>query len=301
MQNRTLIAAGLVLTLLTAPAVQAAESFDSPEAAADALKAALHQGDSSGLLTIFGRDQADVINGPDPQSARTLRQQVANLSDQGIAFEQTNDRRVWLYLGREHWPLPVSLVQQNGKWVFDGADGRQVLIARRVGLDERATVDTMSALVRAERAYAKRLGAKGKPFYAEHIQSRPGETDGLWWDAEAAAKAGKSPLDGFARQQHDFLVGRSPGDPFHGYCYRVLTAQGPDAPGGAKSYVTAADGAMSGFAFIAWPVSYRVTGVKTFIVGMDGKIMETDLGKETDKLVRATLAYNPGPEWKRAQ
>jgi hypothetical protein len=302
MRNLTLIAAGFSLALLSAPAVRAApETFDSPEAAADALKAALHQNDSSGLLVIFGRDQADVINGPDPRSAAVLRQQVATLSDQGIAFEQTNDQRVWLYLGRAHWPLPVSLVQQSGKWVFDVADGRHEVIARRVGFDERATIDTMGELVRAEQAYTKRFGAKSAPVYAAHIQSRPGETDGLWWDAEAAAKAGKSPLGGFARQQHDFLVGRSPGDPFHGYHYRILTAQGPGAPGGARSYVTAADSPMTGFAFIAWPVTYRVTGVKTFIVGMNGKVLEADLGKDTDKLVRATFAYNPGPEWKRAE
>jgi hypothetical protein len=302
MRNLTMIAAGLVLALLAAPAIHAApQAFDTPQAAADTLKAALHRGDSAGLLAIFGSDQADVIDGPDPQSAAVLRQQVATLADQGVAFEQTTDKRVWLYLGRSHWPLPFSLVAQDGKWVFDVADGRDVVIARRVGFDERATIDTMGTLVRAERAYAKHFGVRGAPAYAQHIQSRPGETDGLWWDEAATEKAGKSPLDSFAKQQHDFLVGRAPGDAFHGYYYRVLTAQGAGAPGGAKSYVAAANSPMTGFAFIAWPVTYRVTGVKSFIVGTDGKVLEADLGKDTDRLVRATLSYNPGPEWKHAE
>lgn len=142
----------------------------------------------------------------------------------------------------------------------------------------------------------------GKPAaFAPYIQSSPGAADGLWWSNAIAKRQAPSPLAKFVSAQREFLTGRQPGDPFRGYYFRILTAQGAHAPGGAMRYF-ADDGAMSkGFAVIAWPAEYKSSGIMTFIAGRDGHVLQKDLGEDTDALAQGLLAYDPDESWKPAQ
>jgi hypothetical protein len=194
--------------------------------------------------------------------------------------------------------LPIPIVREEGRWRFDTAAGEQEVLARRIGRDELAAIASLNTFVRAQTEFAARRRSKGEPVqYASFVMSTPGQTDGLWWDAETAKKAGPSPLAQFVRAQQEFLADRQPGDPFHGYFFRILTGQGPAAPGGAKSYLE--NGVMTnGFAMIAWPADHGTTGIMTFIVGPEGKIFEKDLGKETETLVETIAVFDPDSSWK---
>jgi hypothetical protein len=182
--------------------------------------------------------------------------------------------------------------------MFDTAAAEEEILARCIGQDELSAIATLHAVVAAEQSYATAREHAGEPRqYAQYVQSTPGETDGLWWDAATAAKVGLSPLASFADDNHEFLEGRQPGDPFRGYYFRVLTAQGPHAPGGERGYLQA-DGKMTGgFAMVAWPAAWRESGVMTFLVGPDGKVLQQDFGPGTQTVVDGIRAYDPGPGW----
>jgi len=208
---------------------------------------------------------------------------------------------VTLVLGKNAWPMPIPLVRDGNEWVFDTAAGLDEILARRIGDNELAAIAALKTFVRAQRDYANRLRAAGKRVhYAQYIQSTPGDTDGLWWNKSTAKTAGPSPLDDFVEFEKEFLKGRQPGDPFKGYYFRILTGQGSHVRGGAKSYFT--NGAMvGGFAMVAWPADYRDTGVMTFMVNQDGRIMQKDLGEETESLVATLRVYDPDDSWQAAE
>lgn len=290
------------------PAPQAAQgpataqrAFATPNDAADALKTALLKDDVAALVDMFGQDHRDLIASADPAVSRVQRRRAAALVQQKLSVEREGVDRALLVLGKQAWSLPIPLVQRDGKWVFDTAAGEAEILARRIGQDELGAIAALKALVAAEKEYAARQSKAGKPVaYAPYVQSTPGTADGLWWDAATAAKAGPSPLTKFANSQSEFLTGRQPGDPFRGYYFRILTGQGEHAPHGAMSYVD--DGRMSkGFAMIAWPADYRATGVMTFIVGRDGRVLQKDLGEETASVVQTLQVYDPGDGWTPAK
>jgi hypothetical protein len=312
MMKRVLVLFALLVGCLAAPVPGIAQEqeqpatgapprtrFDTPEAAAAALRRALSRNDTQALLDLFGRDHADLVLGTDPAAGRATRRRAARLAAQRLTLRKQPDGDITLVLGKSGWPLPIPLAQQDGGWVFDTNAGAGEILARRIGEDELAAIAALRAFVRAQRDYAARLKAAGRPVhYARYVQSTPGMTDGLWWDAATAtaAKAGPSPLARFAASQRDFLEGRRPGDPFRGYYFRVLTAQGPNAPGGARSYLV--NGRMvGGFAMIAWPVVYRSTGVMTFIVDRSGRVLQKDLGEDTAALVQTLAVFDPGEGW----
>ena len=277
-------------------------SFDSPQAAAAALKAALVQSDTDGLIRIFGTEARDLFTSPDPTTARTEQQHAAKAITEQISLVTDAQGGVWLLLGHKQWPFPFELTRADGKWFFGVADGRARIVARRIGTDELTAIDTLHALVGAQRAYAARFKSPSNaPLYARYIESTPGSTDGLWWDHATAAKAGKPPLGLPKSASERSAFGSSPADAFHGYHFRVLTAQGQSAPGGAKSYIQSDDLMTGGFAMIAWPADYGATGVMTFLVGSDGRVLQRNLGENTDKAVRSILAYNPRSGWSLAQ
>jgi hypothetical protein len=295
----------LVTVLLAIPIAVRAEdqpskqkSFATPDAAANAFKAAVSKDDTAALFDILGHDHTDLIVGEDPATTREERRYVAGLARQRMNLVKVADNRVVVTFGRTRWPLPIPIVREEGRWRFDTAAGEQEVLARRIGRDELAAIASLNTFVRAQTEFAARRRSKGEPVqYASFVMSTPGQTDGLWWDAETAKKAGPSPLAQFVRAQQEFLADRQPGDPFHGYFFRILTGQGPAAPGGAKSYLE--NGVMTnGFAMIAWPADHGTTGIMTFIVGPEGKIFEKDLGKETETLVETIAVFDPDSSWK---
>jgi hypothetical protein len=299
---RACLLAAVLVSALAAPAAAAQQqTFASPEDAVSALNIALASDDVDALLAMFGAEHDDLVLGPDPASGRLLRQRAAAAVQEKTALRRDGDDKVTILLGKTGWPMPIPLRRVAGGWIFDTDAGMEEILLRRIGQDELAAIHSLKAVVQAQNDYAARSRrTEGSPQFARYVQSTPGRTDGLWWDERTAAASGPSPLAGFARAQQAFLQGRQPGDPFHGYYFRILTAQGPHAPGGAMSYVV--DGRMTkGFAAIAWPAEYRVTGIMTFLVDRRGEVLEKDLGEDTGSLVQAMLAYDPDETWTPAE
>ncbi len=277
------------------------ETFTSPQAAVQALAAALADDDTGKLLDMFGHEHAALVLGADPASGRVMRQHVAEMLREKVGLRHDGPNKIVL-VASNGWPMPIPLVRRGREWAFDTAAGEQEILARRIGEDELSAIATLRALVGAERSYAAaRKSAGGSPEYAQYVQSTSGQTDGLWWDAATAAKAGPSPLASFASANREFLEGREPGDAFRGYYFRILTAQGPHAPGGERGYLQP-DGTMTGgFAMIAWPAAWRESGVMTFLVGPDGRVLQRDFGPDTQSVVDAIRAYDPASGWEPAE
>jgi hypothetical protein len=205
-----------------------------------------------------------------------------------------------LTVGDEDWPLPIPLVMNRGRWAFDSHIGARVLVERRIGRNEIAAVRTALAYVDAQKLYFRMTGERGTSEYAQRLVSTPGERDGLYWPAKTGEP--NSPLEPLVQQ----AVGEGyPGAnvsgrpaPYHGYYFRILTAQGDSAPGGAMNYVV--DARMTkGFAMIAWPASYGVSGIMTFQVNHDGVVFQKDLGATTSILAPKVQQFDPDLSWVR--
>jgi hypothetical protein len=93
------------------------------------------------------------------------------------------------------------------------------------------------------------------------------------------------------------LAGQNGPQPFHGYFFKILTQQGPNAAGGKYDYIINGN-MIAGFALVAWPAKYRETGIMTFIINQQGKVYQKDLGPDTESVVAKMTAYDPDPSWK---
>jgi len=208
-----------------------------------------------------------------------------------VLTPQGNDLTT-LVIGAEGWPLPIPLAKQaDGRWRFDTAKGGEEILNRRIGANELKAIETLQAYVGAQREFASKPRGEGPlRAFARRIRSTPGKTDGLYWEAKPGAEESPfGPLVPDAAQ-------RQPGAPYFGYFYRILTAQGPAAPGGAYSYIINGN-MVAGFAMIAYPAAYGNTGIMTFIVNHYGDVYEKDLGPQTAKQAAAIHAYNPDASW----
>ena len=274
-------------------------TFNSPEEAVKALAAAVKKEKVDDLLQIFGPEGKELIDTSDPASARHGREVFAAAATERWKLVDRDGGGKTLVIGNEDWPFPVPIVKVGNAWRFDTAAGKEEVLSRRIGRNELAAIDTVRAYVTAQRRYAEQ-GHDGKPagLHAAKFQSDPGKQNGLYWPAARGEK--RSPLGDLVAQaaSEGRQVGATAGQPspFHGYYFRILTAQGSAAPGGAKSYVV--KGEMSGgFALVAWPAQYDATGIMTFIVNQDGVVREKDLGPGTDATARKMTAYNPDSSW----
>jgi hypothetical protein len=275
-------------------------TFATPEEAVKSLIATVKAGKVEELLVLFGPDSKELVESADPATARKNRQTftVAAAEQWRLVDEDTN--RKTLIIGYEDWPFPVPLVKEASGWRFDTAAGKNEILARRIGRNELAAIDSSRAYVTAQQRYAAE-GHDGKPagLYAVKFRSDPAKQNGLYWPVARGQK--RSPLGDLVAQAAEEVrpVGQDAGQPspFHGYYFRILTAQAAAATGGAKSYVVKGE-LSGGFALVAWPAQYGVTGVMTFIVNMDGVVREKDLGPETDAVARKMTAYNPDSTWR---
>src|SRR5260370_15676059 len=207
---------------------------------------------------------------------------------------------VTLVVGAENWPFPIPLVKSNGSWSLDTAAGKNEIIFRRIGKNELAAIDACREWVDAEKQYFAHPPSDIPKQFARKLVSDEGRHNGLYWHgADDEFNSPINPLIAYARQNIPTdQVGEHV--PFNGYMFRILASQGPHAPGGAKTDI--ADGKVSaGFAFVAYPVEYRSSGVKTFIVDKSGTIYEKDLGPGTTKLAQAMTAYDPDSSWHNAE
>ena len=277
--------------------------FATPEAAVQALIGAAAKDTVDPILQIFGPAGKALIDTSDAASARRGRQVFAAAAAEGWHLEDRTDGAKTLVVGNEQWPFPVPLVREPAGWRFDTAAGREEIITRRVGRNELSVIEACETYVLAQHAYAAEPH-DGKPsgVYAAVFRSDDGRQNGLYWTPKRGGR--RSPLGDFLAAAADprrvANDGTNPPAPFHGYYFRILTAQGGSARGGAKDYV--ANGEMTGgFALVAWPAQYDVTGVMTFIVNADGRVRQKDLGANTDAAARAMPAYDPDASWSPAR
>jgi Protein of unknown function (DUF2950) len=291
------------LLLTSRASAQPAKVFASPEDAVKALIGAAKAGQVADLVAILGAEDKELIESSDPATARQNRRVFIVATGEQWHLEDSAANRKTLVIGNEDWPFPVPLVKEESGWRFDTAAGREEVIARRIGRNELAAIGTVHAYVIAQRRYAEQAH-DGNPagVHATRFGSDPGKENGLYWPAKDGQQ--RSPLGDLVAKAaaEGRAVGgeRSQPSPFHGYYFRILLSQGSSAKGGKKQYV--AKGLMSGgFALVAWPAQYDVTGVMTFVVNQDGIVHEKDLGPDTDVAARKMTAYNPDKSWRPVQ
>jgi len=270
-------------------------SYASPNDAVVALVSAAKAHDKDQLMQIFGPGAKEILSSGDEVADKQTREMFLQKYNQMNRFVKQPDGSVELYIGAENWPFPVPLVQKNGRWLWDTNAGKKEVLYRRIGRNEFDTIDTLQALVDAQKEYASQPRDGGPKQYAQQLLSDEGKHDGLFWQtSEGQAPSPAGPLIAGAFSE-GYRKGKGP-VPFHGYVYRLLMTQGPNAPGGAKNYMV--NGKLTGgFAILAYPVEYRNSGVMTFVVNQDGKVYQKDLGPKTESLAAGIKSFNPDKTW----
>jgi hypothetical protein len=275
------------------------KEFGTPKQAADALIQVASTLDGTAAKEILGPDSEDIINSEDPVMDKKRATDFANKAKEksSIAMDKKNPNLAILVVGKDDFPLPIPIVKQKGgKWFFDTKVGREEILNRRVGENELNAIEICRGFVEAQHEYAmeKHDGSKVNQ-YAQNILSDPGKHNGLAWQNPDGTWGGPVGEEVAKALQEGYKVER--GTPYHGYFFKVLKGQGPDAPMGEMDFMLG--GAMiGGFALAAAPAEYRVTGVMTFIVGPDGVVYEKDLGPDTLKTFQSMDKYNPDQTWK---
>jgi hypothetical protein len=275
--------------------------FGSPEEAMKTLVETVKAGDRKGMMAILGPEGEDIIESGDEVADKNAQEQFVRAYQEKVDFVKEKEDRVSIIVGKDHWPLPIPIVKRGEGWVFDTKAGREEMINRRVGRNELKAIQVCLTYVEAQREYATTdRGRDGIIQYAQKIASDKDRRNGLYWEvAEGEVPSPLGPLAAKAAAEGYRRAGDKP-TPFHGYYYKILKGQGMSAPGGAYQYVI--NGHMvAGFALVAWPAEYDVSGVMTFIVNQNGTVYQKDLGLKTGELVKAMTLYNPDRTWKRAQ
>jgi hypothetical protein len=296
------------LTLLTlawfvlAPFARAADqrTFATPAEAVQALLKAAEDSNQDEMLAVLGDDGKDLVFSGDPvQDKSGMESFVKSYNTKHSIVEQDMKTRI-LRVGASDWELPIPIVNDGGKWRFDTATGRQELIYRRIGYNELGAIAACRGYIDAQKDYAS-AGHDGLPagVYAQRLISSAGKQDGLYWEtAEGDPPSPAGPLLARASDDGYATGGVGKAQPYHGYFYRVLKAQGTAAKGGAKSYLS--DGKLTeGVALVAFPAQYKVSGVMTFIINQRGVVYQKDLGEKTADMATAMTAYDPDSTWKK--
>jgi hypothetical protein len=284
-----------------APSGPAQRTFATPEDAVRTLAERVKTGDLAAVIAIFGSDGQTLIDSSDPATARRSREVFTAAMAQGWRLIDSGPNSKELIVGDEDWPFPVPLMRDGDVWRFDTAAGMEEVIARRIGRNELAVIQICRTYVAAQRLYARQAHDGQAPgVFAQTFRSDPGRHNGLYWPARRGEK--RSPFGELVIVAEGRPSGadRSAPAPFHGYFFKILTAQGAAAPGGPKDYLV--NGNMSGgFALVAWPAQYDVTGVMTFVVNHEGIVHEKDLGVETTQAATLMTHYNPDASWRAVQ
>jgi hypothetical protein len=300
-----LIAATLVLAacgtslLVGADAGTASpQRFGSPEEAVKAPTSAAKSGDRAAVDAIFGADVKDLLSGDPRQDSIEFASWAKAIGQFRRLVRKTDDRYV-LNIGAEDWPMAVPLVNKDGAWFFDTAAGKDEALNRRIGKDELAVIGVCRTYVQAQREYASEdRDGSGVFDYAQMLSSTPGKKDGLYWPA--APNEEQSPFGPLVAQARAEGFGGKTAEgkpqPYYGYRFKILTAQGPSAPGGAYNYVINGN-MIAGFALVAYPEHWGESGVMTFIVNQWGKVFERNLGSQSAELGAAMTDFDPEDGW----
>ncbi len=284
---------GFAASAVAQPAAKL-QGFPTADAAAAALTDAVRSKNIKAIASMFGNDWRDFV----PADADERDRRRANFLaawDESHKVTVTDGTKAVVEVGKSGWTLPVPIFKDGAEWRFDIEAGRKEMWARQIGRDELAVIQTLLAIVDAQRDYAALDPMKtGAPAYARRLLSSPGRKDGLYWEAPAGQP--QSPLGpAVAKAQ----AGSSTPDGHYGYNFRLLYAQGPAAPGGARDYIVGGR-MIGGFGVIAWPLRYGETGVMTFIVSQSGDVYQRDLGPETAQRAAAIVVFNPDKDWTKA-
>jgi Protein of unknown function (DUF2950) len=277
-------------------AMAKAKTFATAEEAAKAFIDAAEKFDETALKEILGPDSADIINTGEPARDREIASQFVALArvKNKISRQPRAPQRAFLSVGEDDWPFPVPIVKTGGRWFFDTKAGRQEILYRRIGTNELDAIQICRGFVEAQHEYAlMKHDNSGVNQYAQRIISTPGKQDGLAWQSADGTWGG--PIgEKVALAIERGYTSRT--EPFHGYFFRVLKGQGPAAPLGQLDFVVK-DVMIGGFALIAFPAQYRLTGVKTFMVSHDGVVYEKDLGPKTAEIASQIDRFNPDKTW----
>jgi len=294
---------GLLLSLPAMPQEKAPgtpppaqKTFTTPQEAADALIKATEPFDPSALKQILGPHGEDLVSSEDPVRDKNIAAEFAAKARQknSVTIDPKNSNRAILVVGNDDFPVAIPIVKRNGVWLFDTQAGRQEVLYRRIGSNELDAIAICRGYVEAQQQYAleKHDGSEVNQ-YAQRAINTPGKHDGLVWRNPDGSLGGPI-AEGIADALQQGYTDKS--KPYHGYFFKILKGQGPAAPLGKMDFVV--EGAMiGGFALAAAPAQYRVTGVKTFIVGYDGVVYQKDLGPDTLKIFQGMELYNPDKTW----
>lgn len=320
MQSISTAKAGMLAMTLTLAALQAAaqpaasappaapaasapqrKGYATPQETVAALVAALRDGDRRRMRELLGPPAERALHMGDaaPQH-EAARQQFLDAYQHGWRIESEGDALAILHVGQDDWPFPYPLVKLDGRWYLDAKAGQREWRDRRVGANELAAIQAALAYVDAQRDYAlKDRDHDGLLEYAQRLVSTPGHRDGLYWPTPAGAPA--SPLGlAFAGACQPASAGAAAQRPFHGYCFRILSAQGGAAPGGALDYLVRGQ-MIGGFGLIAYPARYGESGIRTFIVNQDASVYSKNLGPRSATLAAAVRSYDPDASWHKEE
>jgi hypothetical protein len=311
----SLIASAIIISCSLGLAVQAAptakpdaaaasqpkqKEFDTPKQAADALIQVASSFDVAAAKEILGPDSEDIVSSEDPVQDKNRAEAFAAKAKEknSIEIDKKNPNRAILLVGNDDFPLPIPIVKHKGKWSFDTKAGREEILNRRIGANELDAITICRGFVEAQEEYAEEKHDDSKVNqYAQRVISTPGKHDGLAWknaDGTWGGPVGERVANAL---EQGYSLPQAQPQPYHGYYFKVLKKQGPAARMGEMDFVF--NGAMiGGFALAAAPAQYRVTGVKTFIVGPSGIVYEKDVGADTLKLFQSLDRFNPDKTWK---
>jgi hypothetical protein len=284
------IGLAVATALLQGAPPETQRTFATPQEAVQALIDAAEHNDSTALLRLFGPDGKDVFESGDPAQDKDSLAEFARAAREKLEIEQdpTNPDRITFAVGEQDWPFPVPLIRKDGTWRLDPVGGRLEIFARRVGRNELNTMEVCRGYAEAQLEYASEdRDHDGILEYAQRIVSSPGKQDGLYSDGAP---------DNLVSKAFAVASGAGKPEPYHGYYFRILKSQGPDAAGGAHDYMVKGK-MIGGFALVAWPAEYGVSGVQTFIINHQGIVYAKDLGVNTAVLARQMTRFNPDKSW----
>ena len=294
----------MILTFagMTADAAVKQKGFASAEEAVKAAMAAVKSGNDKEMLAIFGVEVKEVMFSGDPVSDKQRRERFIHAYDQKNGLSKEGDKMV-LTVGEKDWPFPIPLVKKGDQWFFDTKAGKEEILNRRIGQNELSTIQTMLAIVDAQREYAMNdRDGDGVLEYAEKFPSDPGKKNGLYWETKEGEEP--SPLGALVAQAkaegYTRAGAKSNPVPVHGYYYRILKKQGKHAPGGAFDYVVKGK-MIGGFAVVAYPAKYGNSGVMSFMVNHEGAVFQRDLGRNTEQKAKAMTSFDTDKTWTKVQ
>lgn len=282
--------------LTDASAAEPQKVFKTPDAAVESLLQAAQRNDMAALAAILGPGSHEILSSGDPVEDRNGRARFVKLAQQQCRMMVVNKEWAAAILGDERWAFPIPIVRKGTTWHFDTLAGKEELLNRRIGTNELMVLEVLHNVVDAQFEYGAKDRTGGGIQFAQKFRSSKGKKDGLYWPvAKGKTPSPLGPLVARAEEEGYRAADEKP-IPFHGYYYRILQGQGPDARGGERSYMVGGK-LVHGFAIVAWPASYKSSGVMTFLVSHSGIVYQKNLGPNTATLTKAMTTFNPDATW----